>query len=234
MRRFPSGSIRPTEAVLSSSWSSSSSSVGKRRPSTGLAPVMPASAAIAATVAGASPESTSSRMSFAPEVLDGLAGVGPKLLGQHRQAEGAGIARRARDRVDRAERLCRHAQRNDAPAAGRLGAGPGLERAEREQLRRAQDVAAVGQLNRAPLPTTRERNLRFRGLAVAGKGRLERLQGRVRARKRGGEPSESARQGVLADTGGRSERGDAEARLGQGSGLVEADRCRPRRATRWR
>ena len=159
-----------------------------------------------------------------PEVLDGLAGVGPQLLGQHRQAERAGIARRARDRVDRAERLCRHTQRDDAPAAGRLSGSSGLERAEREQLRRAQDVAAVGQLNGAPLPTTRERNLRLRGLAVAWKGRLERLQGGVRARKRRSESSESARQGVLADTGGRSERGDAEACLGQGSGLVEADR----------
>jgi len=172
---------------------------------------MPASAAIAATVSGRSPEITFSSTPWAEE-LDRLACVRPQPLGEDDEAE--------RPRALGIERPVRRREREHPPAAPRLLLGL-LARAE--HLRRPEDVARSAEPKRAPAPLRRERHLLGDGLRLARPLDADRLERRVPGRCARGVARERLLELVLGHARRGREPDDPQSGLCQGARLVEAD-----------
>ena len=186
--------------VASTAFGSAACLGGRSPPSSGWpCSGTPASRAIAATVSGRSPESTSSSTPCASRYST-VSRARPQPLADHDDPERVQVGRRALLRSNVAEVGRRRADRDHAPTPGRLRLGTLLQPVEREELRRAEDVPVAhrsrarssgGSTRTAPRPRDARLDRERRANRIECRGaarRARRRSGRARSRARPSSP----------------------------------------------
>ena len=188
---------------------------------------MPASAAIAATVSGASPDSTFSSHALARKNATVSRASGRRRSPEDDEAEQLEVTRRgsvraAGRRAARARRSCR-ARRRGGRSAARATAARRAGRARRAPARRARSVAPSSAQRRSSGAATRTERARRAASASAGKAFRDAVERRVGARRARRVAAERVGQELARPLRARAPRRDAERGLGERAGLVEAD-----------
>ncbi len=193
-----------------------------RRPSSAAPVSMPASAAIAATVSGASPEMTFSSTPWARKNSTVAPASRRSCSAMTTSPSGARPAGGSSGSGSAGERR-RRPEGEHPPPAARLFLHAGAELPEREALGRAEDEGRPAQDDRAPAAARGEGDVALRLLGRRLAGRCDRLERRVPARRGCREAGQRGRELLVVHAGRRDELDHAEAALGEGAGLVEAD-----------
>ncbi len=185
---------------------------------------------MAATVAGASPEITLIVDPLLEQEGDGLAGVRAQLLGQHHEPQRPQPRGRRRVRAGGRQRGVADGERQHAPAGLGLRAGRAPAGGRPGRSAPARPSTYVRPPIDRPLQRRRDEKgtLSRTGSGVPGYGRRDRLERRVAARRAGGVAAEQHRELALVGAVGGDQLHDPEAVLGEGAGLVDADRVHRR------
>ncbi len=225
--RLPSGEMRPTAGARRTASRSCAGSVGSVSPFSGAAePVTPASRAIAAAVAGASPESTLSTTSSLEKNATVSAAFGRSRSASTTRPSGRTSAGRDVSPRSSGKRLLAASQRQHAAARRRLlrSALPQRLVCDRETLRRPEIQALAVEVQRAPAPARGERHLRLH----AGVGGLlqpcvvDGVERQVPRGRTGREARQLVRERRAVGPRGRHERDHARLGLGERARLVRA------------